>query len=100
MSEHIYSQEELFTIISSLLTKYNAKLAILFGSYARKEADARSDIDLVVDGGAAFDPTDIFALADDLHRATGKDVDVYEISEINVGTDFYDTILSEGVRIA
>lgn len=100
MSEHIYSQEELFSIVSSLLTKYNAKLAILFGSYARKEADAKSDIDLVVDGGAAFNPTDIFALADDLHRATGKDVDVYEISEINVGTDFYDTILSEGVRIA
>lgn len=100
MSEHIYSQEELFSIVSSLLTKYNAKLAILFGSYARQEADAKSDIDLVVDGGAAFNPTDIFALADDLHRATGKDVDVYEISEINVGTDFYDTILSEGVRIA
>lgn len=100
MSEHIYSQEELFSVVSSLLTKYNAKLAILFGSYARKEADAKSDIDLVVDGGAAFNPTDIFALADDLHRATGKDVDVYEISEINVGTDFYDTILSEGVRIA
>lgn len=100
MSEHIYSQEELFSIVSSLLTKYNAKLAILFGSYARKEADAKSDIDLVVDGGAAFEPTDIFALADDLHRATGKDVDVYEISEINAGTEFYDTILSEGVRIA
>lgn len=100
MSEHIYSQEELFSIVSSLLTKYNAKLAILFGSYARKEADAKSDIDLVVDGGAAFNPTDIFALADDLHRATGKDVDVYEISEINTGTEFYDTIFSEGVRIA
>lgn len=100
MSEHIYSQEELFSIVSSLLTKYNAKLAILFGSYARQEADAKSDIDLVVDGGAAFEPTDIFALADDLHRATGKDVDVYEISEIDAGTEFYDTILSEGVRIA
>lgn len=100
MSEHVYSQEELFSIVSSLLAKYNAKRAILFGSYARKEADAKSDIDLIVDGGDKFDPTDIFALADDLHRATGKDVDVYEISEINTGTEFYNTILSEGVRIA
>lgn len=100
MSEHIYSKEELSAIISSLLKKYNAQQAILFGSYARQEAEAASDIDLIVVGGEVFDPTDVFALADDLHRMTGKDVDVYELSEINTGTEFYDTILAEGVRIA
>lgn len=100
MSEHIYSKEELSAIISSLLEKYNAQQAILFGSYARQEAGVSSDIDLIVVGGAAFEPTDVFALADDLHRITGKNVDVYELSEINSGTDFYDTILAEGVRIA
>lgn len=100
MSEHIYSKEELSAIISSLLEKYSAQQAILFGSYARQEARAASDIDLIVVGGKAFDPTDVFALADDLHRMTGKNVDVYELSEINSGTDFYDTILAEGVRIA
>lgn len=100
MSEHIYSKEELTAIISSLLKKYSAQHAILFGSYARQEAGASSDIDLIVVGGETFDPTDIFALADDLHRMTGKDVDVYELSEINTGTDFYDAILAEGVRIA
>lgn len=100
MSEHIYSRDELIAIVSSLLEKYSAQQAILFGSYARQEAGAASDIDLVVVGGKAFDPTDVFALADDLHRMTGKNVDVYELSEINAGTEFYDTILSEGVRIA
>lgn len=100
MSEHIYSKEELSAIISSLLEKYNAQQAILFGSYARQEAGVSSDIDLIVVGGEAFEPTDVFALADDLHRMTGKNVDVYELSEINSGTEFYDTILAEGVRIA
>lgn len=100
MSEHIYSKDELSVIISSLLEKYNAQQAILFGSYARQEAGAASDIDLIVVGGKFFEPTDVFALADDLHRMTGKNVDVYELSEINAGTNFYDTILSEGVRIA
>jgi hypothetical protein len=100
MSEHIYSQAELAHIILPLLQKYHAERAILFGSYARNEATMGSDIDLVVIGGAAFDPTDVFCIADELHTATGKPVDVYELREINAGTEFYHTILDEGVRIA
>ena len=96
----VYTQDGLIKIITSLLKKYHAGNAILFGSYARKEADRLSDIDLLVIGGPSFDPTDVFSLADDLHRATGKSVDVYELCEINQQSDFYQTILKEGVRIA
>lgn len=100
MSEQVYTREEIIGAVIPLLKKYRAEGAILFGSYARQEADAASDIDLVVIGGPQFDPTDVFCLADDLHRMTGKPVDVYEQREINAGTDFYHAILSEGVRIA
>lgn len=41
-----------------------------------------SDIDFIVIGGHAFDPTNIFAIAEDLYEASGKNVDVYEINEI------------------
>lgn len=99
MTEEIYSREALISIITTLLKKYHAERAILFGSYARHEADFLSDIDLVVIGGADFAPTDVFSM-DDLHRATGKDVDVYELREINQDSDFYRTILREGVPIA
>ena len=51
-------------------------------------------------GGDAFSPTDIFSMTDDLHRATGKEVDVYELREINQDSDFFRTILQEGVPIA
>ena len=50
MSEHIYSQEEIFSAVLPLLKKYHAERAILFGSYARQEADAASDIGLIVIG--------------------------------------------------
>lgn len=100
MAGEIYSQAALVSIIASLLQKYHAERAILFGSYARREADTQSDIDLVVIGGAAFEPTDIFSMAEDLHRATGKAVDVYALCEINQDSDFYRTILREGVPIA
>ena len=100
MSDKVMTREELQKVIQALLVKYHAEAAILFGSYARDEADGVSDIDVIVMGGAKFEPTDVFALADDLHRMTKKDVDVYEICEIDQQSDFYQTIMKEGVRIA
>lgn len=40
--------------IKSLLVRYNAKYALLFGSYARGEETPDSDIDVVVFGGKDF----------------------------------------------
>ena len=100
LSEKILTREELTETICTLLKKYCAESAILFGSYARLEADASSDIDVVIYGGSAFDPTDVFSLAEDLHRLTMKAVNVYETREIDQMSDFYRTILREGVRIA
>ena len=100
MTNQVYSLNELAAVITPILRKYKAERALLFGSYARQEADADSDIDLLVIGGAQFDPTDVFFIADELYRATGKPVDVYELCEINADTDFYNTIMNEGVQIA
>jgi predicted nucleotidyltransferase len=100
MSKPALSRERVLTVIRDLLVKYHAQAAILFGSYARMEADDVSDIDLVVIGGGAFEPTDVFCLAEYLHRVTQKAVDVYELCEIDQQSDFYRTILREGVRIA
>ena len=69
MSERIYLQEEIFSVVLPLLRKYHAERAILFGSYARQEADAASDIDLIVIGGKDFDLTDVLCIAKELHCA-------------------------------
>lgn len=100
MSDRILTGEEIRLAIIPLLKKYRAEKAILFGSYARNEADGKSDIDLLIIGGEHFVPTDVFCIADDLYRALAKDVDVYELCEINAGSDFYNTIFAEGVQIA
>ena len=44
--------------------------------------------------------SDIFCIAEELHRTMGKAVDVYELREVNAGSAFYHTIMEEGVRIA
>lgn len=100
MSEHIYSLNEISAVVLPLLKKYHAERAILFGSYARQEADASSDIDLLVVGGKNFDPTDVLCIAEELYTALNKLVDVFELREINPNSTFYNTIMGEGVQIA
>ncbi len=45
----IYSVQEIADRIRPVAKRYNLKAVYLFGSYARGEADAKSDIDLLVD---------------------------------------------------
>ena len=71
MCERVYSQREIFDAVLPLLKKYRAERAILFGSYARQEADAASDIDLIVIGGKDFDLTDVLCIAEELHGVLG-----------------------------
>ena len=94
------TEKEIQDAVRTLLKKYNAESALLFGSYARGDATERSDLDLIVFGGARFKKTNIFAFAEDLREMTGKDVDAFEICEVNRDTPFYDALLREGIRIA
>ena len=86
--------------IKELLRHYGAESAVLFGSYARGEQTAGSDIDVIVFGGRNFKKSNIFAFAEDLRQMTGKEVDAFEICEIDQQTPFYRSVLEEGIRIA
>ncbi len=96
MSDDVYTIDELRGMILPLLDRYGLESASLFGSYARGEADAASDIDVLLFGGEDFDALGVFGVAERLHRASGKSVDVYEISELNDGP-FKDAVLRDAV---
>ncbi|MBR0415097.1 MAG: nucleotidyltransferase domain-containing protein [Clostridia bacterium] len=91
---------EIENAIRFLLAKYHAEYAVLFGSYARGDQTPCSDVDVIVYGGANFKKANIFAFAEDLRQMTGKEVDAFEICEVNTGTPFYNSIMEEGIRIA
>ena len=94
------TRAEIEGFLRILLKRYHAQFALLFGSYARGNADEHSDLDVVVYGGKDFKATDIFAFAEELREMSGKDADVFEIRELNQGTPFYEQVMREGIRIA
>ena len=73
---------------------------ILYGSYARGEANESSDLDFLVFGWDGFKLTMIFSLAEDLREVLKKDVDVFEINEINENSDFYKAVMKERLLVA
>ena len=100
MSNTIYTIEKIKDIVKPIAEKYNVQEIYLFGSYARGEANEDSDLDFLVFGGDKFKLTNIFALAEDLRIAFQRQVDVYEISEINTDSEFYSTIMNERLNVA
>ena len=84
---------ELRQIIVPLARRRRIASVSIFGSYARGEADADSDIDILVDrGGGKL--TRILGLGTEVERATGKTVDIYDMSELVPGP-FRETVLRE-----
>ena len=100
MSEAVLSLNRIKEIVKPIASKYQVKEIYLFGSYARGEATDESDLDFLVFGGENFKLTMIFSLAEELREAFQKNVDVFEIHEVNQRSVFYDTIMKERLLVA
>ena len=100
VSDKALTIETISCIVKPLAEKYKLKAIYLFGSYARGEADADSDLDFLVYGGEGFKPVSVFALAEELREVLKKKVDVFEISELNRGSAFYTAVMKERLLVA
>ena len=100
MKDKVFTLDNIVSIVKPIAEKYHVQEIYLFGSYARGEANIDSDLDFLVYGGERFKLTMIFALAEDLRKALNKQVDVFEIHEINTDSEFYNTIMKERLLVA
>ena len=100
MNDQVLTIENIINLIKPIAEKYHVQNIYLFGSYARGEANVESDLDFLVYGGENFKLTMIFALAEELRNVLNKRVDVFEIHEINVDSEFYHTIMKERLLVA
>lgn len=99
MSEKIYTIEELKNILQDILKQFAVKRAILFGSYAKNTPTAKSDIDIVIDSEGKLLNINFYGLLEELVQNLEKNIDLFEISEIQKDSSLYNDILKEGVII-
>lgn len=100
MKNDVFTIKDIKNLVQPIAEKYEVNAIYLFGSYARGEADKSSDVDFLVYGGDKFKLTMIFSLAEELREILKKNVDVFEISEINENSEFYNTVMRERLLIA
>ena len=76
MSKPRYTIEEIKEKAIPIAKKYGVKTLWLFGSYARGEADAESDVDFLIDGGKMRGMIKYFGFVLDLEETFKCHVDV------------------------
>lgn len=96
----VYSIDEIKKIVKPIAKRYGVKSIYLFGSYARGTAIEESDLDFLVFGGDNFRLSLVYALGEDLRDAFHKEIDIYEVHELNVESDFYNAVMKERKRVA
>ena len=99
MSEKIYTVEEIRDMIQDILNEFAVKKAILFGSYAKNTPTSKSDIDLVIDSEGKLINIYFYGLLEELVQRLQKNVDLFEISEIQKDSRIYNDIQNEGVVV-
>ena len=93
----IYTVSELQKILTPIFRQNGVKQAILFGSYAKGHATAKSDIDLLVDSGLrglAF-----FGLLEDVSTAIDAPIDLLDVTQIEKNSRIDREIRESGVAI-
>ena len=79
MKNKVYSLDEIRTIVIPIARQHGVAALYLFGSYARGEATAESDIDFLMDGGEIRSLYQWAAFRLDLEEALSKSVDLLTV---------------------
>lgn len=82
MSGKVYTIEEIKKILKEILKDKPVYQVILFGSYAKKEATDKSDIDLIIDTNSQLKGFALLKLICEIEEKLQKDVDCFEKYEI------------------
>ena len=83
MSDQIYTIDRLREIIAPIARAYGVAAVWLFGSYSRGEANADSDVDLLIDHGRIQTLFELTAFRLDCEDALGKSVDVVTLDALS-----------------
>lgn len=95
--DKVYTIDEIKSIVAPIAAAHQVSRIYLFGSYARGNADANSDIDLRVDKGQLKGLFSLGALYADLEDSLGKKLDLLTTGSLD--PKFLQSIANEEVLI-
>ena len=99
MTTKIYSIDEIKEILYEILRNTEVEKAILFGSYAKKQPNQNSDIDILLDSNGKVKGLKFYAIMGKIKEKLNKEVDVIEKTEINKNSKIEKEIERTGVIV-
>ena len=99
MSKKIYTIEEIKMILTKILKDLPVYQVILFGSYAKNEANPNSDLDFIVDTKNTLHGFDFLELAYIIEKTFKKNIDVFERYDIIKNSKIDNEIKRTGVVV-
>ena len=79
----VYTVEDIKKLVKPIAEEYGIEKVYLFGSYARGEADEKSDVDLLIKGFSSDKPWAYPGMFIDMEEKFGKDVDIVSVEALN-----------------
>ena len=99
MSEKVYTIEEIQKMLAELLKDKPVYKVILFGSYAKQQANKKSDVDLVIDTNSELKGFALLKLICQIEEKLQKNIDGFEKYEIADDSLIDDEIKKTGVVV-
>lgn len=79
----ILSLDSIKFLLLPIIKKYKINSLSVFGSYARNEANATSDVDILIDGGNYHGLVEYMTMIDEMKAVLGREVDVVTQETLN-----------------
>lgn len=83
--------------VTEVLSKYDVNFCYLFGSYAKKKAKEKSDVDLLID--SSITGLNYFGLVEELRKSLNKKVDLVKFDQLTNNHDLIIEIMKDGIKI-
>jgi predicted nucleotidyltransferase len=97
MTNTVYSLNQIKERLTPIFVANDVRKAVLFGSYGKGQASAKSDIDLYVDSGLRG--LKFVGLLGMITEAIDKNVDLIDVTHVEKGSPVEKAIESTGILI-
>lgn len=99
MSKKIYSIDEIKKILAKILKEMPVYQVVLFGSYAKNEANCESDLDLILDTKSTVKGFNFLEIIYIIEKSFKKEIDAFEKSDIIKNSKIDKEIRETGVIV-